>query len=167
MPMPVRLLPVLAAVLLVFTAGTSKKPDLTVRFHAEANERDSDRFAQPVTLRFPPRQAFIERVPSLNERHVRAIYPFQAADGSWGCAFQLDGSGRLNLEVLSTERRGRSLVVFVGTKGGTHQVIDMLIDRRITDGIITVQRGLTELEVQALRKKFPAITAAPKPAAGA
>ncbi|MGV3532764.1 MAG: hypothetical protein ACO1QR_10375 [Chthoniobacteraceae bacterium] len=150
-----RLLPVaLAAILLT---GAAKKPDLTVRFHAEANRMDSERFAQPVTLKHPPRQAHIEKVASLSERHIQAIYPFRAEDGSWGCAFKLNQSGRINLEVLSTERRGASLVAFVSSKTGTHQVIDMQIDRPITDGIITIHNGLTDLEIAALQKQFPTL----------
>lgn len=146
------LLPVLA--LVCFVAAGKKGPEVMVRFHAEANERDTERFATPAQLRHPPRAAFIEKVPSLSERHIKAIFPFKAPDGTWGCAFQLDGSGRLALEVLSTDRRGTSLVVFVSTKTTTHQVIDMLIDQRVTDGLITVQHGLTDQEIGLLRKHF-------------
>lgn len=145
------ILPLLA---LSFVAGAKKNPEITVRFHAEANRLDGERFATPAQLKFPPRQAHIQRVPTISERQIKGIFPFQAPDGSWGCAFKLDASGRLALEVLSTERRGSSIVAFVGTKSGTHQVIDMQIDKVITDGIITIQHGLTELEVAALRKAF-------------
>jgi hypothetical protein len=150
-----RLLPVALAALLL--TGGAKKPDLTVRFHVEANRMDSERFAQPITLKHPPRQAHIEKVASLSERHIQAIYPFRAEDGSMGCVFKLNQSGRINLEVLSTERRGASLVAFVSSKTGTHQVTDMEIDQPITDGIITIHHGLTELEVTALQKQFPTV----------
>ena len=145
-----RLLPLLALAWL----GMAKPPAVTVRVFAEANEHDTNRFAAPVALKNPPRQAFIEKMPSLNERYIAAIYPFQADDGTWGCAFKLDAKGRIDLEVVSTERRGSSLVVFVGTKKGTHQVVDMVIDRRVTDGIISVPRGLTEMEIAALTREF-------------
>lgn len=146
------LLPVLA--LVCFSAAAKKGPELTVRFHAEANQQDTERFASPAQLRFPPRSVFIEKVPTLSERHIKAIFPFKAPDGTWGCAFQLDGSGRLALEVLSTDRKGTSLVVFVSTKNQTHQVIDMLVDQRVTDGVVTVQHGLTDLEIAMLRKQY-------------
>lgn len=152
------LLPVFA---LCFVAGAKKTPEITVRFHAEANRLDGERFATPVQLKFPPRQTYIERVPSISERQIKAIYPFQAPDGSRGCAFMLDNSGRLNLEVISTERRGSSIVAFVSTKNGTHQVIDMQIDKIITDGIISIPSGLTDLEIAALQKAFPTIGQAP------
>ena len=152
------ILPLLA---LSFVAGAKKTPEVTVRFHTEANRLDGERFATPVQLRFPPRQTYIERVPSISERQIKAIYPFQAPDGSWGCAFMLDHSGKLNLEVISTERRGSSVVAFVSTKNGTHQVIDMQIDKVITDGIISIPSGLTEMEVGALQKAFPTIGQTP------
>ncbi len=148
------LLPALA--FLCFSAA-AKKPELTVRFHAEANAQDGDRFASPAALRYPPRAAYIEKTPSISERNIKAIYPFPTKDTSWGCSFQLDGSGRLALEVLSTERKGTSIVVFISSKTTTHQVIDMVIDQRVSDGVITVQHGLTELEIAALRKQFPVL----------
>ena len=148
------LLPLLALCLL--TAGTKKKKDeITIRFHAEANRMDSEKFAQPVELKYPPRQAYIQRVPAISERQIKSMYPFQAADGTWGCAFQLDPSGRLALEVMSTENRGSSVVVFIGTKLGAHQVVDMKVDKPITDGIVTIPQGMTEMEIEALKKKFP------------
>src|SRR5690349_18301086 len=117
-------IPLIALLLL---CGAAKKPELTVRFHTEANQRDGDAFASPIQLKYPPRPAFIEKVPSLSERNIQAIYPFEAPDGTWGCAFKLDNSGRINLEVLSTERRGTSLIAFVSTKANTHQVAEMII----------------------------------------
>lgn len=154
--------PWLAALAGLLFLGMAAKIPVTVRFFVEANAQDTERFASPITLRNPPRQAFIEKFPTVHERLIRAIYPFQAADGSWGCAFKLNESGRLNLEVLSTDKRGRSIVAFVGTKAGSHQVIDMQIDRPIHDGIIMIPYGLTELEVAALTKEFPIMGAEKK-----
>jgi hypothetical protein len=145
--------------LLVLAAGSlamARKAPVTVRFFAEANRMDTNSFASPIQLHFPEREAYIEKIPSINEGMIEAIYPFQAADGSWGAAFKLDHKGRIDLELLSTERRGTSLVVFVGTKTGTHRVIDMIIDKPVRDGIITIPRGLTEMEIGSLTKEFPA-----------
>ena len=128
---------------------------VTVRFFAEANRNDTERFSSPIQFRNPPRAAFVEKVPSISERNIKAVYPFRANDGTMGCAFRLDDSGRVNLDVVSTERRGSSMVAFVSTKGGTHQVIDMVIDRTVSDGIISIQRGLTELEIAAIVKQWP------------
>jgi len=139
--------------------GMGNKPQITVRFFAEAVEQDTARFAQPITFRTPPREGYIERIPSVHEKHIKSVYPFQAADGSWGCAFQLDANGRLALEVVSTERRGTYLVAFVGTKTGVHQVVELLIDKPIKDGIISIPSDLTELEIAALTKAWPIIGA--------
>ena len=147
----------LCAVCALSFLGMAQKPTVSVRFFAEANERDTERFAQPITFRHPPRQGFIERIPSIHEKQIKAVYPFQAADGSWGCAFKLDNSGRLALEIVSIERRSSYLVAFVGTKSGTHQVVELLIDQPIRDGIISIPKGLTELEIAALTKAWPVI----------
>lgn len=148
---------VFSALLALSFLGMAKKPEITVRFFAEANPHDTEKFSRPITFHNPERQGFIESVPSIHEKYIKAIYPFQARDGSWGCAFQLDNSGRINLEVVSTERRGSYLVAFVSTKGGTHQVTELLIDKPIRDGIISIPSGLTEMEVGALTKAFPTI----------
>jgi hypothetical protein len=147
----------LLALLACLSLGMASKPLITVRFYAEAKRQDTDRFARPITFKNPPREGYIESVPSIHERHIKALFPFPAADGSMGCSFLLDNSGRLNLEVVSTERRGTSLVAFVGTKNGVHQVLELLIDKPILDGIITIPRGLTDLEIEALKKAWPVI----------
>lgn len=132
-----------------------RKPEVSVRFYAEANARDGAAFSKPIKLHFPERDAFIEAVPAINERNIKAMYPFQANDGSWGAYFYLDEQGKMRLGVVSTERRGSSMVAFVATAKGVHQVIDMVIDKPINDGIITIPRGMTELEVAALTKEIP------------
>ena len=143
--------------LLLAFSGFARKEDFIVRFYAETTQQDTERFASPVELKYPPRSTFVARVPFVSERDVKGVFPFSTPDGSWGCSFQLDPSGRLRLYTTSTENRGRSIVVFVGTKRGTHQVIDMIIDRPISDGIITIQRGLTIMEIKALQDHFPIV----------
>jgi hypothetical protein len=145
----------LAPLLLLSFAGMTKRPDFIVRFFVEANSQDTERFSSQVQLKYPPRSAYIERVPVVSERNIKGIFPFSAPDGTWGCAFQLDPSGRLNLQTQSMENRGRSMVAFIGTKKGTHQVIDMIIDRPISDGVITIQKGMTIGEIEALGNRFP------------
>lgn len=134
--------------------GFAKKQVITVRFHAEANERDGQPFAMPVQFRNPERKGFASQIPAISERNIEAIFPFRAADGTGGCAFRLDNFGRTALEEMSLSNRGASVVVFVGTKVGTHQVVDMIIDRVIRDGIISIPRGLTDLEIATLEKEF-------------
>lgn len=132
----------------------SQKAAITVRFHTEANPNDGEAFATPVTLFYQHRQVYLSRVADLSEKQIEKILPFPAKDGSWGCVFKLTPQGRIRLETMSGEIRGSALVVFVATKSGQHQVTDMVIDRVVTDGVITIPSGLTELEIAALKKQF-------------
>ena len=134
--------------------GMARKPALTVRFHLETNGAAGPPFAVPVKFTNPPREGFMSNVPAVSERNILAIFPTPAADGTWGCAFKLDPGGRIAIETLSRESRGSSLVAFIATKGGSHQVMDLIVDRPISDGILYVPRGLTALEIAALRKSF-------------
>jgi hypothetical protein len=139
--------------------GMSQKPKVTVRFHPEANPQDGSSFVMPVKLQYQRRDAHLARVPAFSERQITAIYPFPSAsnDGTWGCTFVLDVQGRIRLETMSTEQLGTALVLFIGTKTGQHQVIDMLIDRPVTNGMITVPRGMTQTEVEVLKLQFPVL----------
>lgn len=162
-----RLLASLAAVLACFIA-MAKKPEFTVRFYAETTSQDTDRFAQPVNLKSPPRKAFVEKTPTISERQIAGVYTYPAPDGTYAAVFKLDGDGRIALESLTTQKRGRALVAYVGTKKGSHQVAEMMIDRPVLDGIIVIQQGLTALEVEALKKQFKPVlpkgaTPEPKP----
>lgn len=142
-----------AAALLALT-GMSRKPRLTVRAHLEANGAEGAPFSLPVKFANPPRDGFMDTVPAFSERNITGMYPTPAGDGTWGCAFTLDTEGRIALETLSREHRGSALVVFVATKKGTHQVVDMVIDRPVSDGIFYIPRGLTAIEIEMLRKQF-------------
>ena len=135
-------------------ASFTKKPNITVRFHVEANEREGQPFAMPVTFHNPERKGAAAQIPAISERNIESIFPFLAPDSTSGCAFKLDNFGRTALEEMSLSNRGASVVVFIGTKTGTHQVIDMVIDKVIRDGIISIPRGLTDMEIAALEKEF-------------
>lgn len=149
-----RIAPFLLLVLALGSLGFAKKPVITVRFHVEANARDGQPFAMPITFHNPERQGFMTQIPALSERNIEAIFPFPAADGTSGCAFKLDNFGRTALEEMTLSNRGTSVVAFVGTKKGTHQVVDMVVDKVIRDGIISIPRGLTDLEIMALEMEF-------------
>lgn len=152
-----------ALAILVFLTGAAGKPAVTVRFYVEAKALDGDRFASPVKLQYPPRSAYIEKTPMISERQIRSIYPFEARNGSWGCLFKLDPSGTLALATNSMDKRGSSIVAVVGTKQGTRQVIDMLIDKPVGDGVITIQQGLSDAEIAALRKQFSSLDGGKRP----
>jgi len=149
--------PILLLVALGFIAMAERPPTVTVRFFAEANARDGASFSTPIKLGNPPRDAFLEKIATIHEGQIKTIYPFRAEDGSWGCAFRLDHSGRINLEVVSTDRRGTYFIGFIGTKKGNHRLPDLVIDRTVSDGVISLPRGFTDLEIAVLSKQFKVI----------
>jgi hypothetical protein len=134
--------------------GAAKKPKLAVRFYVEATGEAGGQFTFPAKFTNPPREGHIEAIPIASERNIEAIYPVENPDGTLGCAFLLDQSGRLALETTSKDRRGASMLVMVQTKKGTHQVIDMVIDKAINDGIIYVPRGISPGEMVFLRQSY-------------
>lgn len=150
-------IPLFCALLALLFLGMGEKPQVAIRFHVQANAQDTDRFATPLHLDNPTREIFIEKIPSINERMFKAIYPFQAKNGTWGCSFKLDEGGRIALSVLSTEHRGQTVVAMLSTKAHSRIIIAMLIDKPINDGIITIPYGLTELEIGVLSKEFPVL----------
>lgn len=135
---------------------------MTVRFHSEANPNDTSSFAKPIKLVYAQRDAHLNRVPEFSERNIKAIYPWKTSDGTWGCAFKLNDSGRIRLETISSDNRGAAIVAFIGTKKGMHQVIDMVIDKPITDGIVAIPRGITDIEMMVLRKQFKVLGEEPE-----
>lgn len=147
----------LCSLLALLCLGMGDKPQVAVRFHVQANAQDTERFASPLHLENPSRDIFIEKIPSINERMFKAIYPFQATNGTWGCSFKLDEGGRIALSVLSTEKRGQTVVAMLSTKAHSRLIIAMLIDKPINDGVITIPYGLTELEIAVLSKEFPVL----------
>jgi hypothetical protein len=150
-------IPLLCILLGLGTLGMGSKPPVAIRFFAEANAQDTDRFASPIHLGNPPREAYIEKIPVINEHMIKAIYPFKAANGTWGCAFKLSDDGRITLDQFSGSRRGSSVVAMLSTKQHTRMIIDMLVDKQITDGVISIPYGFTELEISVLTKEFPVV----------
>lgn len=150
-------LSLLCVLLGLLTLGMASKPPVAIRFYLEANAQDTDHFASPIHFDNPPREAFIEKIPVINERMIRAIYPFQAPNGTWGCSFKLDEDGRIALDAFSASRKGSSVVAMLSTNKHTRKIIDMVVDKEISDGIITIPYGLTELEVGVLSREWPVI----------
>ncbi len=144
----------LAALAMFAFTGMARKTAISVRFHTEGKQEDGPNSAVPVKLANPPRAAYMSTVPDISERNIAAIYPVIADNGTWGCAFSLDADGRLKLETLSRAKRGSALIMIVQTKTGTHQVIDMVIDKPVSDGILFIPRGLTGMEIEAMLKEY-------------
>jgi hypothetical protein len=145
------------ALAVCFLAMGERPPQVTVRFFAEANARDGSSFSTPFKASNPPRDIFLQKIPTIHEGNIAGIFPFRAADGTWGCAFKLDNKGRIDLEVVSTDHRGSALVGVIGTARGTHPAVEMVIDKTVRDGIIQIPRGLTDMEMAVLGKQFKQI----------
>ena len=134
-----------------FASSQNRKPNVTLRLFSEADARDTQKFARPVTLQHPPRSTFLSKIPHISEFDVVAVHPYRAPNGSMGCSFKLNAHGTLALDTMSVQERGKAAVVYVNGR----QVIDLLIDRRITDGILAIPFGLTESEIRAILKEWP------------
>jgi hypothetical protein len=139
----------LAALLL---AGGAKKPVIDVRVHALGNASEAPTFAFPATL-LNGTPVFLQRMPLVTQREVRAVYPFQAADGTLGTYLQLDSHGTRLLQQHSMSRQGDVLVVLVNGR----QISNLLVDRPINDGIISIPRGLVADDIEFLTSVFPVV----------
>jgi hypothetical protein len=131
-------------------AGRKRRdPTIFVRFHVEVTRSDPT-FATKVTAGNPPREVTVEKLPSISERDIASFYPYKANDGTYSAAFKLDEHGRITLETLSEESRGKFLLAAVNG----HPVALLAIDKPIDDGIIFIPRGLTEMDIRQLGESY-------------
>ena len=149
MPRPILL--ALCATALLCTGG-AKKPVVDLRIHGEGIAAEAPSFAFPANL-INGRETFLARMPLLTQREVRAVYPFPAADGTQGIYLKLDNHGSGLLQQHTMERSGRLLVVLLNGR----QVSNLVVDRPITDGIVSIPRGLGDGDIELLTTVFPVI----------
>lgn len=152
------LLPFLALLGVCCLGAAKKDKNITVRFHLEAQKQDGESFVTPLPGGGVSGPAYIKKIPELSEFDIKSIYPFPAADGTMGCAFRFDTHGRIALDTLSVENKGRVLIAIVGAR----PVSAMFIDRRVSDGVIMLSRGLTPEEIAKLEKRYPVMGAKKK-----
>jgi hypothetical protein len=138
--------------LMILTAATMSlaKSHSTFRVHAEANESSGPVFS--TTQKLFGRTVTLEKMATISEQDVTALKTYRAADGTHGALFQLNEHGRLALDSLSVDRRGGRVYVFVNGR----PVSELQVDRRVSDGKIYLPAGLTEQDLQLLRKDWPA-----------
>ena len=138
-------------ILALFAASVAGKDrHCTFRVHAEANPNDTPTFSSSVRALFSGKQVAIERMPRLSERDVVAFYPYSAGDGNYGALFQLDEHGRLALDALSSERRGSLLFVLINGR----PITELQIDRRVSDGRVYIESGLTKADIELMKKDW-------------
>jgi len=130
----------------------AKKLPLSIRFYTLTAQDDTNTFSAPVTL-LNGRPAYIDQIAAISERDIAAVYPYTAADGSGGCALQLDQHGTMALDSLSVEKRGSILIATVNGR----QLADITIDQRVSNGQLTIPSGIQVNEMKLILKKFPII----------
>jgi hypothetical protein len=149
MPRPLHLALAAAALLCL---GGAKKPPFELRIHAEGLAAEAPSFAFPATL-LDGTATHLSRMPLITQREIRGVYPFDAADGSRGVYLQLDAHGSGLLNQHTSARRGGTLVVFLNGR----QASNLRVDRPVTDGIVSIPRGLTHEETELLAGVFPVL----------
>jgi hypothetical protein len=133
--------------------GMGKKtPPLTIRFYTQTQKGDTESFSAPVKL-LNGQDTYVDQVAAISERDIAGIYPYPVADGSGACAFQLDDHGTIALDTLSVAKRGTLLIAAIDGR----QVADILIDKRVSTGVITIPGGISVDEMKLILKRFPAI----------
>ncbi len=131
----------------------TKERGCTVRVHTETNIQDGDTFASELPAQFFGRKVVLAKTPVLSERDIVAFRAYPAGDGTFGALLQFDDHGRIALDALSIEQRGRSVFVFVNGRPLT----ELQIDRRVADGQLYLPRGLSAADIALMRKKWPLI----------
>jgi hypothetical protein len=92
----------------------------------------------------------IEKLAWITEHDIAAFSPYPSPDGTFGALFQLDEHGRVVLDTLSIEHRGRFLFVFVNGR----MITNLQIDKRVSDGKIYIPSGLTAGDVELMKKDW-------------
>ncbi len=136
--------------LLTATASRAGKAHCTLRAHVEGNANDGAVFSTQLRSPATGKNIVIEKVPTISERDVVAFYPIPAADGSYGVLFKLDDHGKLALDTLSLEHRGTFLYVFVNGRPAA----ELQIDKRVRDGKLYVPTGLTQSDLELMKKDW-------------
>src|SRR5690349_6283374 len=142
-----RLAAVVLLALLMPGIAEAKKPHCTLRAHAEENANDGEVFSTQMISPATRRPVVIEKIPTISERDVVAFKPYPAANGTFGVVFLLDDHGKLALDTLSIEHRGRFLYIFVNGR----PLSELQIDRRVSDGKLYVASGLTSADIALMQ----------------
>ncbi len=141
--------------LLGLTTTDARKAQCTLRAHAEANPNDGESFSSQLRSSVTGKNIVIEKAPTISENDVVAFRPYSARDGSLGVLFQLNDHGKLALDTLSIDRRGRYLYVFVNGR----PMAELQIDRRVSDGKLYIPSGLVAADIELMKKQWPVIGA--------
>jgi len=130
--------------------GFAKPRHCTFRVHAQANPQDTEVFATSFRAKVSRKEVAIEKTAWITERDVMALSAYSAPDGTYGSLIQLDEHGRVVLDTLSIERRGRFLFVFINGRF----ITELQIDKRVSDGKIYIPSGLTAADIDLMKRDW-------------
>jgi hypothetical protein len=141
-----------AALAALLCVAGAKKPVIDLRIHAQGSEAEAPTFAIPATL-LNGQPVFLQRMALITQSEVDAIYPFAAADGSQGVYLKLGAHGSRLLQQHTMVKQGELLVVMLNGR----MVSNLLIDRPIDDGILSIPRGLSPDDIAVMETVFPVV----------
>jgi len=135
-------------------AGAKKPSAVAVRLYGQGGGAgEGSDFSQPVPLLGSGQTIYMQTMPLITEKEIVAYYAFPARDGSMGAYFKLDAHGSNLLGQHTMAHRSEYMLAFFN---GRH-VVDLHIDRGVTDGILSIPQGLTPTDVELLSITFPEI----------
>jgi len=141
-----------AALAALLCVAGAKKPVIDLRIHAQGSESEAPSFAIPAML-LNGQPVFLQRMALITQSEVDAIYPFAAADGSQGVYLKLGPHGSRLLQQHTSTKKGEFLVVMLNGR----MVSNLLIDRPIDDGILSIPRGLSADDIAVMETVFPVV----------
>jgi hypothetical protein len=148
---------ILFLMLIAFLPATAGKRHCMLRIHAQANAQDTDTFSTAIRAKLSGKEVAIEKIPRISENDVIGFLPYSLGNGNYGVLFQLDEHGRIALDALSVERNGGFLFVFINGRA----ITELQIDKRVSDGQIYLRSGLTEADIQLMKKDWHLLKAPP------
>ena len=134
--------------LLAISLCEGKPRHCALRVHTEANANGGPVFTAQILV--AGKAVTVDKIPAISEQDVVAFQIYPAADGTHGVLLQLNEHGRLALDSLSIERRGKSLFIFVNGR----VITELQIDRRVSDGKIYIASGLTTNDIELMKKDW-------------
>lgn len=144
----------------LLSLGSGKRGEsILVSFHLETNREEWPKFAQAVKMGDPAQQYYFKISPIITDADILWFYPYISEDGvTYGAAFKLKEAATERLANITSDPvyRGRLLGAHVQplTAKGTPLLSYLQIDRRITDGVLVIWKGLTDAHLRAFTQRF-------------
>ncbi len=142
----------LLVLLAPFLVSMSKKKSYSITFHSQASDNELPKSTFPIDLE--GQRMVFKIVPELSQVNVAAFHPFPSETNiGKGIALQMDTTGANTLEILTRTRSGEYLLALVDGKPADY----VIMDRVISDGLITIWQGVSDEVIKEMEKKIPHI----------